>query len=88
MRHLGFDIGTTETGENLLTSLSFLARALGLEIVAEGVETEDQVELLTKLSFDLLQGYFFSKPISADELSTLFEEGANWAPHFRKSDAA
>ena len=82
------DIGTSETGENLLTSLAFLARALGLEIVAEVVETEEQLKLLTSLSYDMLQGYLLSEPISVSELSSLLVDRADWSGLLQTVDAA
>ena len=48
-----------------------LARNLGLESTAEGVETLDQLERLTALGCNFLQGYYLSRPVPADELFTL-----------------
>jgi predicted signal transduction protein with EAL and GGDEF domain len=45
-----------------------LAHALGLRVVAEGVETEGQRDLLVQLGCDELQGYLFAKPMSAKAL--------------------
>lgn len=45
-----------------------LAHNLGLAVVAEGVETEAQRDFLVKHEFDYLQGYYFSKPLPADEV--------------------
>jgi len=44
-----------------------MAQALGLSTVAEGVETEPQLELLKNLGCDQIQGYFFSRPLSAED---------------------
>lgn len=41
-----------------------LARGMGLSVVAEGVETEDQLNILRDLHCDIVQGYFYSKPVS------------------------
>ena len=49
-----------------------LAKKLGMEIVAEGIETRDQVDFLAKQDCDLIQGFFFSKPLPVSE----FEEKA------------
>ncbi|MEM8836768.1 MAG: EAL domain-containing protein, partial [Pseudomonadota bacterium] len=78
----------TETGENLLTSLRFLSRALGLEIVAEGVETEEQLGLLQQLSYDMVQGYLLSKPIPAEDLAALLSEKSDWAGIVQAQKAA
>ncbi len=45
-----------------------LAHALGLQVVAEGVETERQLEVLDRLGCDFAQGYLFSRPVPASEL--------------------
>lgn len=46
-----------------------LARALGLDVVAEGVETEGELDVLRKLGIDFVQGYFFFKPLDVDAAS-------------------
>jgi diguanylate cyclase (GGDEF)-like protein len=55
--------------EALVTALIGLAKCLKLDIVAEGVETEDQRKLLESLECTVMQGYLFSRPLPADELS-------------------
>jgi EAL domain-containing protein (putative c-di-GMP-specific phosphodiesterase class I) len=50
-----------------------LARSLGLEVVAEGVESETQLEFLRERGCDRVQGYLIGKPMSADELTELLE---------------
>jgi len=56
--------------KNLLVvkSIIDLGHNLGLRVVAEGVETKNQVDALTNLECDRLQGYYFSKPESAKEI--------------------
>ena len=49
-----------------------LAKKLGMEIVAEGIETREQVDFLAKQHCDLIQGFYFSKPLPVTE----FEERA------------
>ncbi|HYT38325.1 MAG TPA: EAL domain-containing protein, partial [Acidimicrobiia bacterium] len=53
-----------------------LAHALGLVVVAEGVETGDQVTHLRRLGCDLAQGYFFARPQPAVDLERLLDAGA------------
>ena len=48
-----------------------LARNLGMQVVAEGVETRAQFEFLCEHGCDLIQGYYFSKPVSAAEFERL-----------------
>src|SRR5690349_3991607 len=57
----------------LVMAIITLAHNLRLKVVAEGVETEDQLRLLRLLRCDEIQGYFFSKPLPAEKLVSLFE---------------
>ena len=49
-----------------------IAKNLGVPVIAEGVETKHQLELLKKLGCEMVQGYWFSKPIPADEFEEKF----------------
>ena len=50
-----------------------IARLLEVPVIAEGVETKEQMELLKKLGCDIIQGYYFSKPLPPEEFGTLIE---------------
>jgi diguanylate cyclase (GGDEF)-like protein len=52
-----------------------LGRALNLQVVAEGIETEDQLEVVRDLGCDLGQGFFFSHPLSAEGFTRFLESG-------------
>lgn len=67
------DVVSNEDGRLLVESIIRMAHNLRLEIVAEGVETEDQVTLLSRLGCDQFQGYFVSRPISLAEMEELLE---------------
>lgn len=54
-----------------VSHLMNMVRELGLEVVAEGVETNDQREFLQKIGCDLVQGYLFAASLSSDELTAL-----------------
>ena len=56
----------------LVRAIVLLARSLGMTVVAEGVETEQQLACLKKLGCDQVQGYLLSKPLSADALGEAF----------------
>ena len=51
-----------------------LAHNLGLTVVAEGVEDEGALDLLVEYGCDSAQGYFFSRPLAADELAAWLTE--------------
>ena len=52
-----------------------MARSLGIGVVAEGVETVDQLEFLRRRGCATMQGYYFSKPIPAAEFTAMLKEG-------------
>ncbi len=58
-----------------------LAHALGLEVVAEGVETEAEVAELRSLGCDLAQGYYFWRPAPAQETAALLASSLRSDPH-------
>ena len=57
--------------ETLVRSVIELAHNIGLEVVAEGVETQDVADQLAGLGCERLQGYLFGRPLPADELTDL-----------------
>ena len=58
----------------IVRTILMLAENLGMDAVAEGVETQEQMELLRNLSCRSGQGYFFSKPISVAEAEVMISE--------------
>jgi diguanylate cyclase (GGDEF)-like protein len=66
----------TQSAEALAISQAVLAVAhnLGLKVVAEGVETESQLNLLARNHCDEVQGFYFSKPLSAEQCTAFFLE--------------
>ena len=63
-------IGQREKDTHLVALILGIARSLKIPVVAEGVETEEQVKLLRELGCPLVQGFYFSRPLPAGE----FEE--------------
>lgn len=57
----------------IVRSIVRLSRELGFQIVAEGIETREQAQLLRKLRVDLLQGFLYSRPLPARELTAMLE---------------
>jgi sensor c-di-GMP phosphodiesterase-like protein len=81
--------GLKEAGgasESLVTAIMAMARALSIDTIAEGVEVASQADCLTRLGCDMVQGYLYSRPVSADQLASLIvllrlgELGANEVP--------
>ena len=64
------DSTNIEKSKYILETVIQLSKQLNMEIIAEGVETKEQVDYLTGLGCDIFQGYYFDKPISVAE----FEE--------------
>ena len=55
----------TQETVSIIRSIIELGERLGMEIVAEGVETSDQLEILRDLGCDNIQGFYFAKPMTA-----------------------
>ena len=58
---------TNEKARIVMQAAVEMIKKLGLRIVAEGVETEEQLEGIKALGIDYIQGYYFSKPLPAEE---------------------
>jgi diguanylate cyclase (GGDEF)-like protein len=65
------DLPSSRSALSLVTSILELARTLGLDVVAEGVETEEQRRTLAELNCARAQGYLFSRPLPADRVPAL-----------------
>jgi diguanylate cyclase (GGDEF)-like protein/PAS domain S-box-containing protein len=59
---------------SIVDAIISMAHSLGLDVVAEGVETGDQWACLRELKCDIVQGYLFAKPLPADEVAELLVE--------------
>jgi len=58
--------------QTLAKTIVDLAHNLGLSVVAEGVETEQQLHIIEQLGCEEIQGFYFSKPITADEIDNKY----------------
>lgn len=58
--------------ESVISNIVGMAKALSMETVAEGVEHEEQVEMLRRIGCDLIQGYVFAKPMPVEEFEELY----------------
>jgi diguanylate cyclase (GGDEF)-like protein/PAS domain S-box-containing protein len=79
------DLGRDDDSAAIIRSIIGLGRSLKLRIVAEGVETEEQLEFLRGLSCDEYQGYLSSRPLDAAAAFQFLEE--NWSRHPRIEEA-
>lgn len=80
------DLETGNDARAVVSAVIKLAQALGLKVVAEGVETEGQYQILRSLGCNQVQGYLFSKPLTAQALAlwATRNEGPT-RTHFRNS---
>jgi EAL domain-containing protein (putative c-di-GMP-specific phosphodiesterase class I) len=58
----------------LVTAMIYLAHEFGLKVVAEGVEKQEQLEILLGLDCEEYQGYLFSRPVSVEALAPMLSE--------------
>ncbi len=67
------NIASKKDSLEIVTAIIALAKSLGLSIIAEGVETKEQLEILKEKNCDLIQGYLFSKPVQEQALTQLLK---------------
>lgn len=64
----------SDKGKLILEQVVAMSNKLGLELLAEGVETKEQVDLLRSIGCDQVQGYYYAKPMPAEEVFALLKE--------------
>ena len=87
------DLGITPQSSAVVTAIIALARSLGLRVVAEGVETLRQMDVLHKAGCGLMQGFLFSRAVPPDELqrwleNTVLPRKAPWIGAAGDADSA
>ncbi len=73
------DMNTDPNDAAIVMAIITLAHSLNLQAIAEGVETQEQFNLLRLLRCDEVQGYLFSKPVTAEVFETLLRESQSSA---------
>ncbi|MDQ0429498.1 diguanylate cyclase (GGDEF)-like protein [Planomicrobium stackebrandtii] len=69
------DMAANLDDKALVEAMIFIAHSLDMSVIAEGVETEEQLALLKELDCDEIQGYFYSKPLTAEKFTALLASG-------------
>jgi diguanylate cyclase (GGDEF)-like protein/PAS domain S-box-containing protein len=76
-------LGTESRDTAVTEAIVAMSRALSLRVVGEGAETEQQVVELARLGCDLMQGFYFSRPVPAQEITRMLTEGPAWLARAR-----
>ncbi|QQD25355.1 EAL domain-containing protein [Venatoribacter cucullus] len=63
------ELGHNDTDKGIVTAIIQLAHSLNMQVVAEGVEEAEQLAFLQQQGCDLIQGYYYSKPLAAGQLA-------------------
>ena len=71
-------IGQGGDSMEIVRTILPMANSLRLNVIAEGVETAEQLAILRKLRCEYAQGYYFSKPVTADEAGALLGKNPKW----------
>ena len=72
-RSFVMNLSETSSDRALCEAIIVMAHALNIEVIAEGIETQEQLDLLSKMGCDYGQGYLFSRPVDKDRFSTFLE---------------
>lgn len=73
-------LGVDQSAEAIAAAVLTLGHSLGLRVIAEGVETPDQLRILRALGCDEMQGFLFSKPLSLEDFAGCLAAGRCLAP--------
>lgn len=68
------DLSTSSDDKAIVTAIIKMAHSMKIEVIAEGVETEEQLEFLNSLGCDRIQGYLFSRPVSYVRFEELLQQ--------------
>ena len=68
---------TTDNENAIVKTIATLAKNLGMQVIAEGIETEEQYQRLKELGCEYGQGYLFSRPVDADSAFRLLAKDSH-----------
>ena len=66
-------IGIQKMAEVIIKAIIEMSHSLGATVTAEGVETEEQLKYLRSVGCDMIQGYYFFKPVTEEEFAKLLD---------------
>jgi EAL domain-containing protein (putative c-di-GMP-specific phosphodiesterase class I) len=74
------ELGGSADSSDIVQTILGLAKSLGMDVVAEGVETKDQIARLTAMGCVRVQGFYFSRPVDAEKAQELLrdEDTSTW----------
>ncbi|MBO4266010.1 MAG: EAL domain-containing protein [Lachnospiraceae bacterium] len=67
------EIMSTDRGKIIVEASVRMAKQLGLNVIAEGVETQEQLDFLASIDCDIVQGYYYSRPVPVEEFEAFME---------------
>jgi diguanylate cyclase (GGDEF)-like protein len=73
-RNFVINIITNRNSMSLISTIVAMAHNLGMKVIAEGVEDQDQVDLLQSIHCDVIQGYVFSRPLAAADIPAILNQ--------------
>ncbi len=68
------EIMSTDRGKIIVEASVRMAKQLGLSVIAEGVETKEQLDFLSSIKCDMVQGFYYSRPIPVEEFEAFMEK--------------
>jgi diguanylate cyclase (GGDEF)-like protein len=71
-------LGVDDDALAIVKTIIVLAHQLGREVIAEGIETQEHLAILRSLGCEYGQGYFFARPLSSEEGTSLLASGRRW----------
>ncbi len=73
-------MGVDEENSEIVRTIIHLAHNLGADVIAEGVETQEQLEQLKSFGCEYAQGFYFSTPVDAQSAEGLLQQAVPWGP--------